>query len=98
MDALDCANFGSERACRTESSPTDSTQFTAAHHAEPITAASSFTVSYDFSNKANFSNATTDAGTLSAVAIGQCSQAIRVCEHEQRGAAIVDQMAGSPRS
>ena len=27
MDALDCANFSSERAWRTESSPTDSTYF-----------------------------------------------------------------------
>ena len=61
MDALDCArNFSSERACHTESSPTDSTYFTATHHAKPITAAP-FTVPDDFSNKANFTNATADA-------------------------------------
>jgi hypothetical protein len=65
MDALDCAkNFSSERACRTESSPTDSTYFTATHHAEPITAAYPFTVPDDFSNKANFTNATADADSL----------------------------------
>jgi hypothetical protein len=64
MDALDCANFGSERAWRTESSPTDPTHFTATHHAEPITTASAFTVPDDFSNKANFTNATTDADSL----------------------------------
>jgi hypothetical protein len=63
MDALDCANFSSERACRTESSPTDSTYFTATHHAEPITAAS-FTVPDDFSNKAIFTNATADGDSL----------------------------------
>ena len=64
MDALDCANFSSERACHTQSSPTDSTYFTAPHHAEPITAAFPFTVPDDFSNKANFTNATTDADSL----------------------------------
>jgi hypothetical protein len=64
MDALDCANFSSERAWRTESSPTDSTYFTATHHAEPITAASPFTVPDDFSNRANFTNAIADADCL----------------------------------
>ena len=64
MDALDCANFSSERAWRTESSPTDSTYFTATHHADPITAASSFAVPDDFSNKANLTNATADADSL----------------------------------
>jgi hypothetical protein len=64
MDALDCANFSSERACHTESSPTDSTFFTATYHAEPITATFPFTVPDDFSNKANFTNATTDADFL----------------------------------
>ncbi|MFZ3375184.1 MAG: hypothetical protein WA183_06490, partial [Chthoniobacterales bacterium] len=64
MDALDCANFSSERTCRTESSPTDSTHFTATHRAEPITAAYPFTVPDDFSNKANFTNATADADSL----------------------------------
>ena len=64
MDALDCANFSSERAFRTESSPTDSTYFTATHHAEPITATFPFTVPDDFSNKANLTNATTDADSL----------------------------------
>jgi hypothetical protein len=63
MDALDCANFSSERAWRTESSPTDSTYFTATDHAEPITAAP-FTVPDDFSNKANLTNAITDADSL----------------------------------
>ena len=63
MDALDCANFSSERAWRTESSPTDSTYFTA-HHAESITTASPFTVPDDFSNKANFTNAIADADSL----------------------------------
>jgi hypothetical protein len=63
MDALDCANFSSERACHTESSPTDSTYFTATHHAEPITAASC-TVPDDFSNRANFTNAIADADSL----------------------------------
>jgi hypothetical protein len=63
MDALDCANFSSERACRTESRPTDSTYFAATHHAEPITAAP-FTFPDDFSNKANFTNATADADSL----------------------------------
>ncbi|MFZ3374961.1 MAG: hypothetical protein WA183_05360 [Chthoniobacterales bacterium] len=64
MDALDCANFSSERAWRTESSPTDSTDFTATHHAEPITATFPFTLPDDFSNKANLTNATTDADSL----------------------------------
>jgi hypothetical protein len=64
MDALGCANFSSERACHTESSPTDSTYFTATHHAEPITARFPFTVPDDFSNKANFANATADADSL----------------------------------
>jgi len=64
MDALDCANFSSERACHTESSPTDSTYFTATHHTESITAAYPFTVPDDFSNKANFTNATADADSL----------------------------------
>jgi hypothetical protein len=64
VDALDCANFSSECACRAQSSPTDSTYFTAAHHAEPITATSPFTVPDDFSNKANFTNATADADSL----------------------------------
>ena len=64
MDARDCANFSLERACHTESSPTDSTYFTATHHAEPITAASSFTIPDDFSNRANFTNATADADSL----------------------------------
>jgi hypothetical protein len=48
MDALDCANFSSERACHTESSATDSTYFTTTHHAEPITATFPFTVPDDF--------------------------------------------------
>jgi len=48
----------------TESSPTDSTYFTATHHAESITTASPFTVPDDFSNKANFTNATTDTDSL----------------------------------
>jgi hypothetical protein len=64
MDALDCANFSSERACGTEPSPTDSTYFTATNHAEPITATFPFTVPDDFSNKAKLTNATTDADSL----------------------------------
>jgi hypothetical protein len=73
VDALDCANFSSERAGRTESSPTDSTYFPATHHAEPITAAS-LTVPDDFSNKANFTNAAADADSLNP---GQWSTSVR---------------------
>ena len=64
MDALDCANFSSERACHTESSSTDSTYFAAAHHAEPITAAFPFAIPDDFSDRANFTNAIADADSL----------------------------------
>ena len=64
MDALDCTNFSSERACHTESSSTDSTYFAATHHAEPITAAFPFAIPDDFSDRANFTNAITDADSL----------------------------------
>ena len=64
--SFDCTNFSSERAWRTESSPTDSTYFTATDHSEPITATFPFTVPDDFSNKAKFTNATTDADSLNS--------------------------------
>jgi len=82
MDALDYANFSS-RASHTESIRTESPHFTAAYHAEPITASSSFTVPDDFSNRANFTNAAADADSLN-VEIDGCSEAIRVGGREQR--------------
>ena len=97
MDALDCANFSSERTCRTESSATNSTYFTATHHAEPITATFPFTVPDDFSNKANFTNATADADSLNLVEIDECSEATRVCGRERRRRRDIGQVAGLRR-